>query len=168
MLIVITYQTDPSKLDYFSLFQLPAVFNLDEGALDQRYQQAHKLLQPNCETRALTNQSIEVLAARLNQAYWTLKNPLKRARHLLELNNHWPITHLSGWMEELLTFQEALEANLESTAVDTFLEQEYKMLLKDLECAFVDRHFTEAQKIYLKMVNVARLSEKQQVKIEPA
>jgi molecular chaperone HscB len=73
--------------DMFSLLGLPATFDLDSGDLEKRYFTAQRIFHPDrlvgkspAERTAAINTSM-----RLNEAYETLKSPLKRARALLVL-----------------------------------------------------------------------------------
>ncbi len=77
----------PQTQDCFSLFDLPPAFDIDVDALTARYRRLQQLIHPDRystageQARRLAAQR----AARINAAYQTLKDPLARARHLLEL-----------------------------------------------------------------------------------
>lgn len=76
--------------DFFTLFDLPKCFRLDVGALDMRYRDLQAEVHPDRfaqSTEAERRLSIQ-WATRANEAYQTLKNPLQRARYLLELAGH--------------------------------------------------------------------------------
>lgn len=74
--------------NYYELFQLPVSFEVDLQALSERYRTLQSSIHPDkfanasdLERRLSVQQS-----ARINEAFQTLKNPLRRARYLLELN----------------------------------------------------------------------------------
>lgn len=74
--------------NYFDLFGLPVAFLLDSSALAERYREVQKVVHPDryassseAEQRLALQQS-----TRVNEAYETLCDPLKRATYLLELN----------------------------------------------------------------------------------
>ena len=74
--------------NYFELFGIPAGFLLDAGELSARYRDLQKVVHPDRyaasgeHSRRLSLQS----ATLVNEAYETLKDPLKRARYLLKLS----------------------------------------------------------------------------------
>ena len=73
--------------DHYQLFGLPSTFELDRAQLDLRYRELQArvhpdkaALLPDAEQRLAMQHSTQV-----NEAYQTLKNPLRRARYLLSL-----------------------------------------------------------------------------------
>ena len=74
--------------NYYELFDLPVSFEVDLKTLSERYRSLQSSVHPDkfanasdAERRLSIQQS-----ARINEAYQTLKDPLRRARYLLELN----------------------------------------------------------------------------------
>jgi len=84
--------TTPSKTpNHFGLFTLPERYRLDPGDLDERYRELQRKVHPDRFASASDQErriSIEQ-AANINDAYQTLKDPLKRARYLLQLRSQW-------------------------------------------------------------------------------
>jgi molecular chaperone HscB len=72
--------------NHFDLFQLPARFTLDLGALDAAYRDVQGQVHPDRFVGATDAEKRVAMqwATRANEAYQTLKNPLKRARYLCE------------------------------------------------------------------------------------
>lgn len=73
--------------NYFEIFSLPRRFELDRLELDRRYRHLQRSVHPdryasgsNQERRIAVQQ-----AAKINEAYEALKDPLLRGRYLLEL-----------------------------------------------------------------------------------
>ena len=73
--------------DHFSLFELPARFRLDAALLDRRYLEMQSRVHPDRFAAAdAGSQRLSLQGATLvNEAFATLKDPLKRAQYLLAL-----------------------------------------------------------------------------------
>lgn len=72
---------------YFELFGLPASYEVDREALAQRYRELQRAVHPDRFANAQDAErrlSVQ-LAARINEGFRTLKDPLARARYLLEI-----------------------------------------------------------------------------------
>jgi molecular chaperone HscB len=74
--------------NYFDLFGLPVAFLVDNTALAERYREVQKVVHPDRYANASEAEKRQALqqATRVNEAYETLRDPLKRAIYLLELN----------------------------------------------------------------------------------
>jgi molecular chaperone HscB len=74
--------------NHFDLFHLPARFTLDLGALDAAYREVQGQVHPDRFINATDAEKRVAMqwATRANEAYQTLKNPMKRARYLCEMN----------------------------------------------------------------------------------
>jgi molecular chaperone HscB len=73
--------------NHFELFETDVVFDIDVNKLDTHYQQLQRVLHPDKFAQgsdAERRWSVQA-ASRVNDAYQTLKNPLKRASYILEL-----------------------------------------------------------------------------------
>jgi molecular chaperone HscB len=77
----------PPGGDYFSVFSLEPRLNLDLNALEREFHRLSRKLHPDRFARALENEKQWSLAdtALLNDAYRTLKDPLRRTEYLLKL-----------------------------------------------------------------------------------
>jgi molecular chaperone HscB len=77
----------PSGGDYFSVFGLDPRLNLDLAALEREFHRLSRKLHPDRFARAGENEKQWSLAdtALLNDAYRTLKDPLRRTEYLLKL-----------------------------------------------------------------------------------
>jgi molecular chaperone HscB len=75
------------KDDYFALFGLPAQFGVDEAALDAAYRTVQSQAHPDRFASAGEAERRVAMqwAAHANEAYRTLRQPLKRAIYLLSL-----------------------------------------------------------------------------------
>lgn len=76
----------PGQMDHFARLGLPRVYTVDLAALDRAYFSLQRRLHPDRfvrrppRERAISQQQ----AAALNDAYETLKHPIRRARYLAE------------------------------------------------------------------------------------
>jgi len=77
----------PSSGDYFSVFGLTPRLNIDLPVLEQEFHRLSRRLHPDRFARASENEKEWSLAdtAMLNDAYRTLKDPLRRTEYLLKL-----------------------------------------------------------------------------------
>jgi molecular chaperone HscB len=102
--------------NHFQLFQLPATFAIDKTALEQAYHSVQSQAHPDKFAHATDAEKRVAMqwATRANEAYKTLKNPLKRAAYLCELhgvdlevesNTAMPVAFLMQQME----WREALD-----------------------------------------------------------
>ena len=75
------------RQNYFELFGLPVGFEIDIKALTARYRDLQKALHPDRFANAPDQERRLSLqqAAQINSGYETLRDPLARARYLLEL-----------------------------------------------------------------------------------
>jgi molecular chaperone HscB len=80
-------QTTDLSCDFFRLFDIPVSFDIELPALAENYRRAQRAVHPDKfanGSEAERRLSVQ-MAARVNEAYHTLKSPLARARYLLEL-----------------------------------------------------------------------------------
>jgi molecular chaperone HscB len=73
--------------NFFELFGLPVGFDLDSGELSVRYRELQRMVHPDkyaAGSDAERRVSMQ-LTTRVNEAYQTLKDPVRRARYLLSL-----------------------------------------------------------------------------------
>lgn len=149
--------------NYFSLFKLPAIFDIDLHGLETSYRAIQSASHPD---RFVTCTSAEKLqsmqtATLANEAYLTLKNPANRAKYLLDLqginaiaatNTNMPADFLMQQME----WREAMEnAKLSKNIGD--LEQllaEMQNDAKSLQANLVD--LLDKKKDYLAATDATR------------
>jgi len=77
-----------SEKNYFVLFGMPVSFDIDTAELTTRYRELQKAVHPDkFASHAEQEKTFSVQrAALINDAYNALKNPLLRAKYMLELN----------------------------------------------------------------------------------
>jgi molecular chaperone HscB len=77
----------PAPVDYFTFFGLPRKLKLDVKALEKDFYELSRKLHPDLSARASANEqewSLEQ-SSLLNDAYRTLRDPIKRTEYLLHL-----------------------------------------------------------------------------------
>lgn len=76
-----------SDTDFFALLELPAALDIDGAVLEQRYRALQAQWHPDRFAAAPTAEKLAAVqrTSLLNDAYTTLKTPLARAAHLLQL-----------------------------------------------------------------------------------
>lgn len=76
--------------DYFALFGLPRVYRVDMARLDQAYHAMQGKVHPDRHAHLPeTERRLSMQwATQVNEAYQTLRDPLRRARYLLQLAGH--------------------------------------------------------------------------------
>ena len=74
--------------NHFELFQLAPQFDIDLVSLDQAFREVQAQVHPDKFVSASSAEQRVAMqwATRANEAYQTLKNPLKRATYLCEIN----------------------------------------------------------------------------------
>ncbi len=77
----------PVPVDYFTFFGLPPKLNLDVAALEKSFYELSRRLHPDLNARAGSQEQAWSLeqSSLLNDAYRTLRDPIKRTEYLLHL-----------------------------------------------------------------------------------
>lgn len=78
---------DLLNADFFTLLGLPRQFAVDQAALDVRFRELQREVHPDRFAAAedASRRASMMLATQINEAYQTLRSPLKRATYLLSL-----------------------------------------------------------------------------------
>jgi molecular chaperone HscB len=108
--------------DHFELFKVPARFAVDGAALELRYRELQREVHPDrfaAAPDAERRVSMQ-LATRVNEAYQTLKSPLKRAVYLLQLRGVDPKFETdtampAEFLMEQMSWRERIEAGSKET-----------------------------------------------------
>ena len=143
--------------NHFALFDLPLTFELDRTRLDTAYREVQSTVHPDKFVRANEAEKRVAMqwATQANEAYQTLKDPLKRATYLCQLNGvdlqtesntSMPAAFLMQQMEWRDAFDEARHAG--DTQAMFNLEKElqaaFKSQLNKVAAALNKTDFLEA------------------------
>lgn len=79
---------DLLNADFFTLLGLPRQFAVDQSVLDSRFRELQREVHPDRFAAAddAARRASMMLATQINEAYQTLRSPLKRATYLLSLS----------------------------------------------------------------------------------
>jgi molecular chaperone HscB len=101
--------------NYFELFGMPVGYRVDKAALAERYRELQKVVHPDRFASGTEQQQRVSLqqTTQVNEAYETLKDPVKRAIYLLRLNGvdmdlEKETTHDTAFLMEQLEMREQL------------------------------------------------------------
>ncbi|MEW6982241.1 co-chaperone HscB [Colwelliaceae bacterium 6471] len=74
-------------MNYFELFGLETQFKIDVNVLTEKYQSLQKTIHPDRFAHASKQEQLLAVqkSSMINDAFQTLKNPLKRAQYMLEV-----------------------------------------------------------------------------------
>lgn len=133
-----TFDLDTARRDYFSLLGLPRQQGLDREQLESLYRDVQAKVHPDKHAHLSDTEKRLAMqwATRVNEAYLTLKDPLKRARYLLELAGHdvrletntaMPVEFLMAQME----LREGLAEAKDSGDIDA-LDTQHRALKKTI------------------------------------
>ena len=77
----------PVPVDYFTFFGFPRKLNIDTARLEREFYDLSRKLHPDLYARAQKQEQLWSLeqSSKLNDAYRTLKDPIKRTQYLLRL-----------------------------------------------------------------------------------
>ena len=139
--------------NHFELFQMPVMFEIDTQQLDAAYREVQGRVHPDKFVTATDAEKRVAMqwATRANEAYQTLKNPLKRAMYLCELNGvdlatesntHMPTAFLMQQIE----WREALDEARDTKNQSALEQLENELIQKRaLLLSLVTQHLNAAQ-----------------------
>ena len=164
---------------YFALFDLPVSFDIDLKALAERYRTLQQTVHPDRFVNAAEPErrlSVQ-MAARINEGFQTLKDPLARGRYLLEIRgvelDDLDTAFDSAFLMEQMEFRERLEAVKECdnphqqlTKISSDINARIKEMTKELAAQFIEnsesslneaRDLTRKMQFFRKLENEAEL-----------
>lgn len=137
-----SFDTETLRQDFFTLFGLPRQHGLDVGQLELLYRDIQAKVHP--DKHAHLSDSEKRLAMQwsthVNEAYQTLKDPLKRARYLLQLADHdvqleTNTAMPAAFLMEQMELREAVSDARDAGDADT-LDRLHRRLKKDGRAEF--------------------------------
>lgn len=143
--------------NHFELFQLPQAFAIDLAQLDLAYREVQAKVHPDKFVQASDAEKRVAMqwATRANEAYQTLKKPIKRATYLCQLhgvdlqtesNTSMPAAFLMQQMEWREAFDEARHKNdlAALDALEADLRASLKAKLAEVSALFDQNDFDAA------------------------
>ncbi|ARD22870.1 MULTISPECIES: co-chaperone HscB [Shewanella] len=120
-------------MNYFELFQITPSFDIDTANLAERYRELQRAVHPDKFASESEQQKLLSVqrTAQVNDGYQTLKNPLKRAEHMLSLRGV-DISHETttvkdtAFLMQQMEWREALEDIKDSQQADDLIEDLYQ------------------------------------------
>ena len=155
---------------HFELFGLPPAFSLDLGMLEKAYREIQSQVHPDRFARAGDAERRASLqwTTRVNEAYRTLKNPVQRAKHLLELhgvdvafetNTAMPAEFLMQQMEVREKLEEAKDAKALDVLRAELVTERNALVGEVAEAIDTNKNYTGAADLVRKLQFLHRLDE---------
>jgi len=142
--------------NHFQIFGVPARFEIDLESLETRYHELQREVHPDrFASASQAEQRVSMqLATRVNEAYRTLKSPLRRAGYLLQLhgvdpefetNTAMPTEFLADQMDRRERLEKAVEASdwERLIALSSELRVEQDSLLARIQRQLEAQHWNE-------------------------
>lgn len=147
--------------NYFEFFSLPESFQVNADTLESEYKKLQTQYHPDKFTNASDSGRVQALqhASLINDAYDTLKSPLKRAAYLLKLKDIDPEEHNQSHLQEsFLLKQLELREDLETLAAKKDLDgleqmkssvvSERNQMLEHFENSYLENELMKAKTLY--------------------
>lgn len=151
-------------MDYFTLFGLPAQYQLDTQALSLRFQDLQRQYHPDKFASGTQAEQLAAVqhSANINQAWQTLRHPLMRAEYLLslhgfDLSSEQHTVRDTAFLMEQLELREELdeieqtkdEVRLEGfiKRVKTMFETRRRLMVEQLDSETWDRAADTVRKL---------------------
>lgn len=137
--------------DYFQLFNLPQSYDVEKTSLMQRYRELQQTVHPDRFVNSSDHERRLSLqyATYINEALRVLKDPLERARYLLQLRGvEWDDEKTTLSDNQFLMQQMELRETLEDVKDKEDPEQALTELIDE-----VDRLFKESEKQLVKLLD---------------
>jgi molecular chaperone HscB len=154
--------------NYFETFKLPTQFDIDLNALYSAYRLIQKTVHPDRFVSAPQSEKAQSLmkSTEVNDAFQTLKQPLKRAEYLIKLNTKKEtVTTSSDFLMQQMEWEEHLESiSNQKIALNDFkklIDVKYQGYLKRLtKMIDKDKNWSNAQSILNKLKFIKKLKNK--------
>lgn len=154
----------------FTLLELPELFTIDEALLQCNYFSAQRAWHPDRFVNAAAAEKQQAMqrSVAINDAYHTLKSPLKRAQHLLKLRGI-----LVGSEQDtvkpshalLMQVMESREALMDANSAESLAAlahktaQEQQEILENLAVSFTGEDYGKAAELTLALSYLLKLND---------
>lgn len=130
-------------MNYFQLFGIEIFFDVDLNQLSQTYQSLQKAVHPDKFAHASSQEQLIAVqkSAEINDAYQTLKQPLKRAEYILtlrgvDLPNEQHTFGDTSFLMRQMELREMLDDVKQADDIETALENAQQVLAKEYQQHF--------------------------------
>jgi molecular chaperone HscB len=127
-------------VNYFQLFGIDVSFNIDLNQLSQTYQTLQKAIHPDRFAHVSSQEQLMAVqkSAEINDAYQTLKSPLKRAEYILNLRgvdmpNEQQSFSDNAFLMQQMELREMLEDVKFANDIEQALNNAQQMLAKEYQ-----------------------------------
>jgi len=151
-----TFLENNAMLDPFVILGLEKSFALDIKFLEKAYFDAQKKTHPDQFVNATEEKKREAIqqSSLVNQAYLTLKDPLKRAEFLLKEVGINPLSHDPIVLEEVMGWREQVAAG---KPIKQELIKTENTLSRELEGAFEKKDHEAVRRILYRLTYIQKL-----------
>ena len=132
-------------MNAFETLGIPVSFDIELSFLEACYERAQCTLHPDRGCSLVEKEVRKAASSSATQAYCILKEPLSRARHILELNGFWPIPKDPDFLETLLEWDDVCDS----------AQKRSDQSVQDFSKAFESKNWLEAQKAYWWMARMS-------------
>ena len=157
--------------NYFEIFNLSAKYNLNLTQLEEGYKAILKSIHPDRFINASDNEKnlAMIKSTQVNDAYQTLKNPIRRAQYILDLNQVNSDKGLGNdFLMQQMEYEETLEDLNDKNGLDAFKLEIDAKLSSELACIEnnidLKSDLIEASYHLLKATFLAKFAEKIKLK----
>lgn len=159
---------------FFSFFGLSPLFAIDLNELEARHIQAMKKVHPDlfADRPAAERRVAQQWSTRLNEAYQTLKDPVKRASYLCQLagfdvgaetNTDMPMDFLMTQMQWRETFEQVQGDAEQSQQLASDVQKTYEETLTALRTALDEKHdYEQAVNLTRQLMFIAKFKQQLQ------
>lgn len=156
--------------NHFELFHLPAQFELDTAQLDRAFREVQAQVHPDKFVGASSAEQRVAMqwATRANEAYQILKNPLKRAIYLCELNGvdlqvESNTAMPSDFLMQQMEWREELEESKQNATallrLESTVQNECKLQLNKIATQLAQQDFRAAAQSIRQLMFLEKFSE---------
>jgi molecular chaperone HscB len=150
--------------NYFDLFDLPHKFTIHIDKLDEQYHKVQAEVHPDRFASANESDRRRAIqySAMVNDAYETLKSPIKRAIYLLqeqgiEFNDEETTNLSAGFLMEQIELREKLEENKEKALKE--IDARVLQAIKKLEDMFEDGNLEQVKRLVQELQFLIKLQD---------
>ncbi|XP_057668430.1 co-chaperone protein HscB homolog [Diorhabda carinulata] len=163
-------QNPQERTNYFKLFGIEQVFNIDQKILKDKFRNFQSQIHPDKFSNSSEKEQIisEEYSSLVNKAYHKLMSPMQRAEHLLQLNGENISDNQTvdepAFLMNIMNLNEEVESTMHDMEKLRQLEQknktEIEVLTKEIDKHFQNRNIEGAKKSIIKLKYFSSISDR--------